>query len=182
MNRHRIRPHKREPLTQEEASRLAAACRDVKEKLIVWTLLDTGLRLNELAKLRSDDIDWQAQPNGRIIVHGKGGPYGAESKVRPVPLTPRARTLLENHFALRESFDVSKRTVQKIVRRVANRARIFRPCSPHVLRHTFAVTCSMKGISMPSLQRLLGHDHLETTAIYLNISPEEVIREFHAKW
>src|SRR5207249_4654960 len=52
----------------------------------------------------------------------------------------------------------------------------------HVLRHTFAVTTVQKVVSLPSLQRLLGHDHLATTEIYLNLSPEELIREFQQKW
>jgi len=39
-----------------------------------------------------------------------------------------------------------------------------------------------KGISLPALQRLLGHDRLTTTEIYLNLSPEDVVREFHQKW
>ena len=47
--------------------------------------------------------------------------------------------------------------------RVANRAHISRPVTPHVLRHTFAVTAAKRNISPPSLQRLLGHDHLGTT-------------------
>jgi integrase/recombinase XerD len=66
--------------------------------------------------------------------------------------------------------------------RVLNRARISRPVTPHVLRHTFAVTAVQKGISLPALQRLLGHDRLTTTEIYLNLSPEEVVREFREKW
>ena len=53
---------------------------------------------------------------------------------------------------------------------------------PCVLRHTFAVTAAKRNISLPSLQRLVGHDHLGTTQIYLNLSPEEVIREFNEKW
>jgi len=53
---------------------------------------------------------------------------------------------------------------------------------PHVLRHTFSVTAVQKGISLPALQRLLGHDHLATTEIYLNLSPEHVIKEFMEKW
>ena len=39
-----------------------------------------------------------------------------------------------------------------------------------------------KGISLAALQRLLGHDRLTTTEIYLNLSPEDVVREFEAKW
>jgi site-specific recombinase XerD len=66
--------------------------------------------------------------------------------------------------------------------KVANRAEIRRKVTPHVLRHTFAVTAIQKGISLPALQRLLGHDRLTTTEIYLNLSPEEVLREFRAKW
>ena len=44
--------YKREPLTADEATRLANACAKTEEKLVVWTLLDTGLRLNELANLK----------------------------------------------------------------------------------------------------------------------------------
>ena len=51
-----------------------------------------------------------------------------------------------------------------------------------MLRHTFAVTAIQKGISLPALQRLLGHDTLLTTEIYLNLSPEHVVEEFRQKW
>ena len=51
-----------------------------------------------------------------------------------------------------------------------------------VLRHIFAVAAVQKGISLPALQRLLGHDRLTTTEIYLNLSPEDVICEFREKW
>ncbi len=65
---------------------------------------------------------------------------------------------------------------------MAPRARISRTVSPHVLRHTFAVTAIQKGISLPALQRLLGHDTLQPTEIYLNLSPEHVVEEFQQKW
>ena len=77
---------------------------------------------------------------------------------------------------------MTARTIQRVLTTVANRARITRRVSRHVLRHTFAVTAIQKGISLPALQRLLGHDRLTTTEIYLNLSPEEVLREFRAKW
>ena len=44
------------------------------------------------------------------------------------------------------------------------------------------VTAVQKGISLPALQRLLGHDRLTTTGVYLNLSPEEVVWEFREKW
>ena len=45
------RQYKREPLSQEEANRLANACETHQKKLIIWTLLETGLRVSELAGL-----------------------------------------------------------------------------------------------------------------------------------
>jgi integrase/recombinase XerD len=170
---------KREPLTQDEATQLANACITHEEKLVTWTLLDTGLRVSELAGLRKDNVDWQMH---RLMIYGKGGPYGTKSKRRIIPLSARAQSLIEGHLALHDEFGMSARTIQRLVKEVANRARIRRPVTPHVLRHTFSVTAVQKGISLPSLQKLLGHDRLTTTEIYLNLSPEEAIREFHAKW
>lgn len=170
---------KREPLTADEANRLASVCNTYEEKLIVWTLLDTGLRVAELANLTKDNLDWQSH---RLMVYGKGGPFGTKSKRRVIPLTARVQPLLEGHFALHDDLGMSVRTIQRVVRTIANRASISRKVSPHVLRHTFSVTAVQKGISLPALQRLLGHDHLATTEIYLNLSPEHVIKEFIDKW
>jgi integrase/recombinase XerD len=171
--------YKREPLTQDEANRLANACVQYEERLIVWTLLDTGLRVSDLAGLTRDKVDWQTH---RLMIYGKGGPYGTRSKRRVIPLSSRVQHLLEGHLSLHDQMDMSVRTIQRIMKRVANRAHISRPVTPHVLRHTFAVTAVQKGISLPSLQRLLGHDRHTTTEIYLNLSPEKVIREFQSKW
>ncbi len=170
---------KREPLTQDEANRLANACRTHEEKLVVWSLLDTGLRVSELANLTRRNLDWQLH---RLMIYGKGGPYGSRTKRRVIPLSARIQPLLEGRLALYEKLGISGRTMERIVRRIANQAAIQRPVTPHVLRHTFAVTAVQKGISLPALQRLLGHDRLATTEIYLNLSPEEVIREFKEKW
>ena len=49
--------YKREPLTDDEANRLANECRSIEERLVVWTLLDTGLRLGELARLTRRNVD-----------------------------------------------------------------------------------------------------------------------------
>ncbi len=112
------------------------------------------------------------------MVYGKGGPYGSKTKQRILPLSARVQPLIENHLSMYEKMDMSARTIQRIVKDVANRAHIRRPVTPHVLRHTFSVTAIQKGISLPALQRLLGHDRLTTTEIYLKLSPEEVIKEF----
>jgi len=171
--------YKREPLSDDETNALANACESFQEKLVVWTLLDTGLRVSEFAALTKDNIQWQER---RLIIYGKGGPYGKRTKRRVLPMTERVRRLIEYHFAEHNEIGMSGRTIQRIVKRVANRAGIAKPVSPHVLRHTFAVNCIKKGVSTRALQTLLGHDRLTTTELYLNLSPEDAIREFLDKW
>ena len=116
-----------------------------------------------------------------MVVWGKGGRYGTRGKRRIVPPTERASKLLEVHFIAGERVGMTVRAAQRMVKRVADRAMITRPVSPHVLRHTFAVNCVQRGVSTASVKKILGHDRLEATEIYLNLSPERPIREFREK-
>jgi len=169
---------KREPLMPEDADRLANACRSPEERLVLWTLLDTGLRVAELCGLTRDNILWQ---QGCLRIKGKGGPYGKKTKARVVPVSRRVMTLFEAYFALHDSWPLGERAVQKLVKVVANRAGISKEVTPHVLRHTWATLSLQKGVSLAALQRALGHDRLQTTAIYLNLTDEHVVAEFHEK-
>ena len=168
----------REPLNADECDKLVNACASFTEKLVVWLLLDTGLRVAELCSLRRQHVQWQEE---QLVVWGKAGPYGKRGKRRIVPLTARAKKLLELHFCTKERMGFCRRTAQRIVKRVADKAMITKPVSPHVLRHTFAVNCVKRGLSTASLKKILGHDRLETTEIYLNICPEDAMNEFFQK-
>jgi len=86
-------------------------------------------------------------------------------------MTERIRRQMECHFSENNDTGITKRTVARIVKKVADKAEISKPASPHVVRHTFSVNCIRKGISTRALQTLLGHDRLTTTEIYLNLSP-----------
>ncbi len=169
----------REPLNTEEADLLANACQETNEKLIIWTLLDTGLRVSELCALTPGNILWQQHA---LRINGKGGPYGKQTKKRVVPMSGRVHALLEPYFTLHDKWFVGERQVQKIVKQIANRAQITRTVTPHVLRHTFATLALQKGISLATVQKMLGHDHLATTAIYLNLTESHVIEEYQNKW
>lgn len=169
----------REPLKSDEADKLAHACRDTKEKLVIWTLLDTGLRVSELCSLTPENILWQQRA---IRISGKGGPYGKKSKKRVVPMSNRVQTLLEPYFTLHQEWFIGERQVQKLVKQIANRAQIAKNVSPHVLRHTFATLALQKGISLAAVKKMLGHDRLATTEIYLNLTESHVIEEFQNKW
>ena len=171
--------YKLEPLTDDEATRLTQVCKTIKEKLLIWVLLDTGLRVNELCTLTKQNILWQER---RLMIYGKGGVYGKATKRRIVPLTPRAFQLLSQHFTSEDTFPLKKRAAEYLIKRLGNRANIVKRIVPHSLRHTFAVNCLKRGISIRALQLLLGHDHMATTSIYLRLSPEDVIQEFEQKF
>ncbi len=81
-----MRQYKREPLADHEVDNLVNACESFREKLIIFTFLDTGLRVSELANLTKQNIQWQEK---RLTIHGKGGPFGKMSKVRVIPMSKR---------------------------------------------------------------------------------------------
>jgi integrase/recombinase XerD len=182
--------YKREPLRPDEELRLRGSARTPREKLAIILSLETGIRVSELAELQLDHVDWQSR---RIIVYGKGGDSGHNSKRRVLPLSDEAFEILAASMHLLEDDNrrttaegtnvwITTRTLNRIVKRCANRARITRPASPHVLRHTFAVDCLRQGIDVQTLMKLLGHEKLQTTQGYLNLSPEDVCNEFRRKW
>lgn len=94
----------------------------------------------------------------------------------------RVLALLEPWFALNDRFPVGPRRVQKIVKEIANRAKISREVTPHVLRHTFATLALQKGLSLAAVKKILGHDRLSTTEIYLNLTDIHVLEEYERKW
>lgn len=108
--------------------------------------------------------------------------HGKRTKRGILPLSDRVWKLIEAHFTLNDKLGIAARTIQDILKRVAQRAGISKPVSTHVLRHTFAVNCIKKGISTRALQQFLGHDSPITTEIYLSLSPGDAIREYREKW
>ncbi len=61
----------REPLNSEECDRIVNACRSFREKLVVWVLLDTGLRVKEFCTLRKEHIHWYAGDARRPLSGGR---------------------------------------------------------------------------------------------------------------
>ena len=169
----------REPLISDDADSLVNACETVREKLIVWPMVDCGLRVSELCSLTPKNIQWQQRC---LRIKGKGGPFGKQSKARVVPMSNRVRAVFEPYFALHDRFPVGPRQCQKTVKAIANRAQITVPVTPHVLRHTFATLFLQKGGSLAALKKILGHDRLATTEIYLNLTDHHIVEEYHAKW
>lgn len=165
--------YKREPLEEDEIQILKKSCQTFEEELIINVLLETGMRVSEFAHLTEDKISWQ---RGCITTIGKGG------KRRVIPLSKTARFYLTEFFKENKKIDMSSRLIQIKVKTVADRARIIKPITPHVLRHTFAVSYLHKGGNVRALQGILGHSHILTTDVYLNYSGQRVMEDFNKIW
>jgi integrase/recombinase XerD len=165
--------YKREPLEADEVEALRHSCANFDEELVINLLLDTGMRVSELANLKEENVSWQ---RNCLTIIGKG------QKRRVIPLSKRARLLLMDCFSHDNKFPLAMRTIQKYVKVVADRARIKKIVSPHVLRHTFAVTYIHKGGNLRALQAILGHSSITTTDIYLNYSGIRVCEDFERVW
>jgi integrase/recombinase XerD len=135
------------PLQAEEADRLCQACESLEEKLVVWTLLDTGMRVSELCNLKAEQI---LRRKKAVRIEGK------KPTKRVVPMSKRVRTLLEHYFAINNHWPVGPRQAQKIVKQVADKAKLSRIVTPHILRRTFFETFMLqKGASLADIKEIL---------------------------
>ena len=164
-----------QPFSQDDIRRMLVVLgedgfRGIRNRAIILTFLDTGLRLSELAAVQVHDIDFD---NGIIKVMGKGR---KERFVRVGKETQKAllRYLLMRKDKLRSLWvtdhgePIKARGIQSLIKRLGKRAGITDArCSPHTFRHSFAVNCLRNGMGEFNLQSLLGHTTLQMTRRYV---------------
>ena len=164
-------------LSPEEVSRLINAAGTLFRRTLLMTLYGTGMRRSELAHLKVGDIDSQ-----RMIIRvvaGKGG------KDRDLPLSPTLLETLREYWRWRKpklymfptrtlgrrlDQPISDKTVWIACSEAARRAGINKRVTPHTLRHSWATHLLEAGTDLRTIQVLLGHGDLETTAQYLHLS------------
>jgi len=165
-------------LSWDEVVALMEAARDLLDLVIVAVLAETGLRASELLGLTWRDVDLR---RGVLRVVGK---YGKERVVFLGPVSSEALSLLfeETRPSLRDRVvPISYQALYKRVKRLAERAGLDpEKVRPHVLRHTFATEALRRGMSLPALQRLLGHSNIKITERYLHLVTEDVEREYRS--
>jgi len=160
-------------LTAEQARSLLEAAHTPWHRAMIALLLFGGLRRSEVAAITLDDLDLE---NAQMLVHGKG------AKQRVVPLTPlvveaireylhcRPHTESQHLFVSRVGgHPLHARVAGRMLQHVLQRAGLGEEhITPHRLRHTFATHLIRNGVDVKTVQELLGHADLQTTARYLH--------------
>jgi len=164
----------RDELDEEELENLRNACKTTREKALVEFLVSSGCRVTETANVCISDIDWNDRS---LMVVGKG------DKSRRVFFSVKAKMQMKlyldqrkgesDHLFIAERApyrDISQDQIEKIIRTIATRTTIDKPVTPHVLRHTFATQALQRGMDISIIQKLLGHESINTTQIYATTS------------
>ncbi len=162
-------------LTPAQVSLLISMTRKRRYQVFFLTIYSMGLRLGEGLNLTTQDIDSQTMQVH--IREAKGG------KDRLVPLPQRTLQALRQHWQTHRHAELlfpglgkgantpmDRGGVQKAIKQVLRDCNINKPISPHSLRHCFATHLLEQGLDLRSLQMLLGHASLNTTARYTQLT------------
>ena len=187
ISRLRVKEPKRSivPLSIDEVARFWSSFRTTRDLAIVGLMLLQGLRSAEVLALNPDDV---LLSEGQLRVRGKG------SKLRFLPLAPETVQLLDLYIRLERPNPCSaalfvslkgpargRRMTPAGLRslfRYHRRTTGIKLANPHRFRHTFASDMVRAGISLPALMRLMGHSDIQTTLLYVQVTPQDVYLEY----
>ena len=162
-------------ITNQQIGQLISHAKSLRYKVFLLTLYSMGLRLSEALELTVNDIDSQTMT--LHIRDGKGGkdrllplPHRTLMALRYYWKTHRHPCLLFPGKGKNKQAPMDKGGIQKALKKVINELGIKKNISPHSLRHCFATHLLEQGIDLRSLQILLGHNSLNTTARYTQLT------------
>jgi integrase/recombinase XerD len=181
----KVPPRVIEPLSVEQVQRFWRSFRTARDIAIVGLLLLNGLRSCEVLSLELEDL---LLSEAQIRVLGKG------SKVRMMPLPPETIRLLDCYLKTERPLTNTARVFVSLKGKARGKpmtkagwrslfrhhraTTTVRKANPHRFRHTFGADMIRAGVSLPALQRLMGHANIETTLLYIQISPQDVYEEY----
>lgn len=173
------------PLTANEVAKFWGTFRTYRDLGLVSLMLLDGLRSCEVLALQLADVQLS---EGQMRVQGKG------NKQRLLPLPPEISETLWSYLRLERpttnspALFVSLKGRQRGLPMTAAGLRSLfrhhrvlsqvRHANPHRARHTFGTDMVRAGMSLPALQRLMGHSHIATTMLYVNLAPQDVWNEY----
>jgi site-specific recombinase XerD len=164
-------------LSVAEVAELLKATRDLKQQAILATAYAAGLRVSEVVALEVGDID-----SKRMLIRVR---QGKGRKDRQVMLSPRLLEILRAYWrkyqpkkllfpAAHRQGAVATRHVYRICRASCVAAGIGKHATVHTLRHSFATHLLEAGVDLLTIQALLGHSSVRTTALYTHVTTSQI--------
>src|ERR1043165_8858651 len=168
-------------LTPAEMTRLIDSAKNLFHYAMLLTMYSCGLRRSELCRLNVSNIDSQ-----RMVIRVERGKSGID---REIPLSQKLLEPLRTYWrwmrpkiylfpgtenGWRADKPITPKVIWEAVQEAAKRAGITKHVTPHTLRHCFATHHLEAGTDLRTLQVLLGHKDLDTTAIYLHVSEKHL--------
>lgn len=160
--------------------------KDVRARTLLLLLYNTGMRRMEVITLRDQDVN---------ILTSEVKVTGKRRKQRVVPIGEELKQALCQYRELRDretpamddtdaffrndkGQQMTEMQVYNLVRKHLSLVTTQKKRSPHVLRHTFATTMLNNDAKLGSVQKLLGHESIETTQIYTHVTFEELKKSY----
>ena len=174
------------PLSGTEIKKFFCGIRKYRDQAIVCLMVFCGLRSCEVLSLDVNDIDFI---DDLIHVHGKGGkprilPMAASVRQalqryldyeRPATNCPKCFVVLKGPHRGQPLTVAGLRTLFRYRRKISH----LQQANAHKFRHTFCTNMIRQGVSLPVVQKLMGHSDIEVTMGYVHLSIDDVAREYH---
>jgi integrase/recombinase XerD len=164
-------------LSRDEAAQFLAAIRCLKYRTVLSLCYGAGLRISEALHLQPADID-----SKRMMIRVR---QAKGNKDRYVMLSPRLLELLRLYWKAERPITwlfpargndqpLGACLLQRVCQRARRDSGVRKPVTPHTLRHSFASHLLEAGANIRTIQLLLGHNSLQTTAVYTHVSQSTV--------
>ena len=186
INSIRVEKKLRTPFTEDEMETLRCKAKDIRNKAIIEFLYSTGCRVSEMCNADRTDVDFEL---GKVTVLGKGKKY------RDVYLSSRCKAILKEYLDSRkdtipalfvsapEKFGsglpihpknrLSPSGVETMLRSLGKKCGI-KNVHPHKFRRTAATLALKRGMPIEQVQKMLGHESIETTTIYAQSNMSDI--------
>lgn len=174
------------PLGQEEVNRLVAACKPdtlcgVRMRAIIMPLIDSGIRVGELAQIRLKDVEFGEQ-GGSVYVLGKGRRerrvvFGQQTAIALKQyietVRPEGRTdhlfVTERSLSKPAGLPLTPCGLWRIIKRAGKRAGL-PDIYPHLLRHSFGTMHAASGTPLLQIKSAMGHRSIRSTELYVHLA------------
>lgn len=165
-------------LSGDEVERLLNAVEAMKHRMVLMTAYGAGMRIGEACSLMTIDVDSE-----RMVIHIRDGKRGHD---RYVMLSPVLLEALRAYWRQERPVGVEvfpgekpgtciqPQTVRRALQQALEKAGIKKRVTPHSLRHAFATHLLENGTDIRTIQALLGHSSIRSTAIYTQVSKKHI--------